>query len=414
MAAPLVDAVGPAGAGAGAARGRRVARALLGGAGLVTLWSLAIALGHGRLLPGPWKVLLGVLDLSRRGLLFKHVVASLFRVTLGYLGAVLLGVPLGLALGWWRRAEAAPESALAALASDLAAGLDPHLDPVVRRRRDGGAIFIIFLASLLPLTVSTMNAVAGVPPVHVRAGRNFGLSATALLSRVVLPSVLPQIVVGTEARARHRLAGGGGRGDDRRQLRARLSHRRRAQRRYRYDLVVAGMVIIGLIGPRPRRRYAPAEKRTALKWASGREPRRPRPVKLSARGLTMRFGRRSPSTCSSDVDLEVSEGEFVCLLGPSGCGKSTLLNILGGFLQADERRRSPSTAQPVTRTRPAAHLRVPGARRLPLADRRGKHRLRPVPAAAPPSAAERIAHYVKLVGLQRLRARLSRRSCRAA
>ena len=33
------------------------------------------------------------------------------------------------------------------------------------------------------------------------------------------------------------------------------------------------------------------------------------------------------------IDLQVSEGEFVCLLGPSGCGKSTLLNILAGFDQ---------------------------------------------------------------------------------
>jgi ABC-type nitrate/sulfonate/bicarbonate transport system ATPase subunit len=34
-----------------------------------------------------------------------------------------------------------------------------------------------------------------------------------------------------------------------------------------------------------------------------------------------------------DIRLEVSEGEFVCILGPSGCGKSTLLNIVGGFLE---------------------------------------------------------------------------------
>jgi NitT/TauT family transport system ATP-binding protein len=34
------------------------------------------------------------------------------------------------------------------------------------------------------------------------------------------------------------------------------------------------------------------------------------------------------------VNLEVREGEFVCIVGPSGCGKSTLLNILGGFLVA--------------------------------------------------------------------------------
>ena len=35
------------------------------------------------------------------------------------------------------------------------------------------------------------------------------------------------------------------------------------------------------------------------------------------------------------IDLEVAEGEFVCLLGPSGCGKTTLLNILSGLDRAD-------------------------------------------------------------------------------
>jgi len=34
-----------------------------------------------------------------------------------------------------------------------------------------------------------------------------------------------------------------------------------------------------------------------------------------------------------NINLQISEGEFVCLLGPSGCGKSTLLNIVAGFLK---------------------------------------------------------------------------------
>lgn len=34
-----------------------------------------------------------------------------------------------------------------------------------------------------------------------------------------------------------------------------------------------------------------------------------------------------------NIDLQVGEGEFVCLLGPSGCGKSTLLNAMAGFLK---------------------------------------------------------------------------------
>jgi NitT/TauT family transport system ATP-binding protein len=33
-----------------------------------------------------------------------------------------------------------------------------------------------------------------------------------------------------------------------------------------------------------------------------------------------------------DINLDVSDGEFICLVGPSGCGKSTLLNLMGGFL----------------------------------------------------------------------------------
>jgi NitT/TauT family transport system ATP-binding protein len=35
-----------------------------------------------------------------------------------------------------------------------------------------------------------------------------------------------------------------------------------------------------------------------------------------------------------DLNLEIQDGEFVCIVGPSGCGKSTLLNIAGGFIQA--------------------------------------------------------------------------------
>ncbi len=35
-----------------------------------------------------------------------------------------------------------------------------------------------------------------------------------------------------------------------------------------------------------------------------------------------------------NINMEVQDGEFICIVGPSGCGKSTLLNIIGGFLQA--------------------------------------------------------------------------------
>src|SRR5205823_12632365 len=54
-------------------------------------------------LPTPWEVVLGIAELARKGLLLKYTVSSLFRVTWAFLAAVLLGVPLGLVMGWFAR-----------------------------------------------------------------------------------------------------------------------------------------------------------------------------------------------------------------------------------------------------------------------------------------------------------------------
>lgn len=55
------------------------------------------------------------------------------------------------------------------------------------------------------------------------------------------------------------------------------------------------------------------------------------------RNLGKRFGQGSRSQeVLRSFNLEVNEGEFVCILGPTGCGKTTLLNILGGFVPPSE------------------------------------------------------------------------------
>jgi len=53
-------------------------------------------------------------------------------------------------------------------------------------------------------------------------------------------------------------------------------------------------------------------------------------TKVAFSGINMRF---ASTEVLKDINLDVREGEFVCILGPSGCGKSTLLNIVGGFVQ---------------------------------------------------------------------------------
>ena len=60
------------------------------------------------------------------------------------------------------------------------------------------------------------------------------------------------------------------------------------------------------------------------------------PIQLSLRGVTKRYeGSAGTVTAVDGIDLDVRQGEFVCLVGPSGCGKSTLLSLIAGLDQAD-------------------------------------------------------------------------------
>jgi len=51
---------------------------------------------------------------------------------------------------------------------------------------------------------------------------------------------------------------------------------------------------------------------------------------ISIRGVEVRYGQL---LALQTVDLDIRQGEFVCLLGPSGCGKTTLLNVMSGFVR---------------------------------------------------------------------------------
>ena len=54
---------------------------------------------------------------------------------------------------------------------------------------------------------------------------------------------------------------------------------------------------------------------------------------LKVNNLTKNFAK---TKVLKQINLEVSDGEFIVLLGPSGCGKSTLLNIIAGLESVDE------------------------------------------------------------------------------
>ncbi|GHG66455.1 ABC transporter permease [Comamonas sp. JC664] len=223
------------------------ARSMAGLGVMVLAWDLALYMSGAPLLPRPWHVVLGMAELLTRGVLLKHVAASLFRVTWGFLLAVAVAVPLGFLLGRNQRVG----KALAPLIHLLRPISPLAWIPIAilwLGVGDPPAIFIIFLASTPPLALAAMNAARNVPQVYVHAGRNFGLGPRELFLRVLLPASVPELLVGLRLTlgiawlvvvAAEMIAVNSGLG-------FLIVDSRNAGNRY--DLVVAGMVLIGVTG----------------------------------------------------------------------------------------------------------------------------------------------------------------------
>jgi len=219
---------------------------LTGIAVALAAWQIAIMV-RPSLIPGPIAVARGIGELAVRGLLVKYVVASLFRVTWGYLAALVIAIPLGLLLGMVRIGEMAANPILQILRPISPLAWIP-IAILWFGVGDISAIFLIFLASLLPMTVATMNAVHNIDPVHLAAARNFGIPLRARMRDVLIPAILPQLIVAMRIAlgvawlvvvAAEMIAVNSGLG-------FLIVDARNAGNRY--DLVVAGMVLIGLVG----------------------------------------------------------------------------------------------------------------------------------------------------------------------
>lgn len=236
---------------------------------LLGIWQIAVLRHPHQLLPGPWKTAGGIVDLIRHGLLVKYVVASLFRVTWGFFLAVVVAVPLGLAIGWYRRAEMAFNPILQILRPISPLAWIP-IAILWFGVGDLAAIFLIFVGCFLPLLLTVINAVQSVPAVYINAGKNFGLGPIALMRRVLYPAIVPRLMTGLRITlgvawlvvvAAEMIAVSSGLG-------FLIVDARNAGNRY--DLVVAGMVLIGIVGLLLDAGVSSLEKAKTLRWAEER------------------------------------------------------------------------------------------------------------------------------------------------
>jgi NitT/TauT family transport system permease protein len=214
---------------------------------LVAVWWVVVVQTESVIFPTPWAVLTGTLELAEDGTLWEHISASLLRVGAGFGLALLVAIPLGLWMGWVAGAYRTfnpifqmlrPISPIAWIPLAILWFGVGNLSP----------IFLIFIASVFPMIVQTTSGVHTIERRYLRAAANFGVSRAVLFRQVVIPAVLPEIIVGMRIGigvawlvvvAAEMIA-----------LRSGLGYLIMDSRNAgnRYDLVIASMIIIGLIG----------------------------------------------------------------------------------------------------------------------------------------------------------------------
>jgi ABC-type nitrate/sulfonate/bicarbonate transport system permease component len=162
-------------------------------------WQVAAMLVNSPFFPPPHRIVDAFVRLARNGdtmgnTLWQHCWASLYRVLVGFAAGVVLGVPLGLLMGLMPRLYASTRSVLEPfrfippiawipLAIIFFSGLTRFA-------------FLIFIGSFFPVFTATLVGVARVEPIHRKVALVYGARKRYVLTHIVLPTVMPDIMGG--------------------------------------------------------------------------------------------------------------------------------------------------------------------------------------------------------------------------
>jgi NitT/TauT family transport system permease protein len=129
------------------------------------------------------------------GEMWRDLAWSGLGYALGVACAIAVGIPLGLAAGWYRRLSYAVEPFLAALNATPQVAFLPLIVIWVGTGM-GARVLIIFLLAVLPLAINAHAAVRTTDPRLIVVARSFAASEVRLFRSVILPSSVPFLLAG--------------------------------------------------------------------------------------------------------------------------------------------------------------------------------------------------------------------------
>lgn len=161
------------------------------------LWEAAPRLGwvDAAFFPPLTRVLQAWWKMAVTGELFGHFRASILRSVSGFVLALLIAIPLGLVIGWYRTAKDLLNPILELFRNTAALALLPVF-MLLFGIGETSKIAIVLFACTWPILLNTIAAVRNVDPLLVKSARSLNFSPFQLFCKVVLPASVPTVFTG--------------------------------------------------------------------------------------------------------------------------------------------------------------------------------------------------------------------------
>jgi NitT/TauT family transport system permease protein len=176
--------------------------------GFLIFWEVSVAIGWANPLftSSPSRIFAAGYEMFHDGSIYPDLAVSGEEFLLGYGLAVVVGVPLGILMGWYSRLNAVLDPFVNALYATPRIALMPLI--IIWFGIDLTAkIAIIFLSTVFPILVNTMTGVRTMERDFVKVARSFGATDGQLFLTVALPSSVPNLLTGLRLGLGHALIG---------------------------------------------------------------------------------------------------------------------------------------------------------------------------------------------------------------
>ncbi|MCZ4551697.1 ABC transporter permease [Gordonia rubripertincta] len=164
---------------------------------LLVFWEVAprIGLVDKTFLPPFSDVVDALIKLAQSGQLSEHISASVGRALKGFTVAVVVAVPLGIVIGWYRPVAQLLNPVLELFRNTAALALLPVFVLILGIGETSKVALVIY-ACMFPILLNTISGVRTVDPLLIKSARSLGLSSFRLFQKVILPAALPTIFTG--------------------------------------------------------------------------------------------------------------------------------------------------------------------------------------------------------------------------